>query len=404
MPFCSLTTFNFRNLANSTIDLLAKEVFFTGENGQGKSNLLEALYFSAYGSSFRTHLDAEMLRRGEDAMSVRTLYRGAEEEGHTSFISLEGKAKKMERDGKIIRDRKDLITAMPCVLYNHDDLDFAKGSPERKRFFIDQTLSMYDVLYIDVMRRYKRILKSRNLCLKEKNFSLLDSYDMQLAQNGLEIQKRRKMAIFKFRQIFGRLYEELSGLSGVTIRYLPSWKKTLDGSAGGGIAADGVAGGGIAGVDGYSDGIGTASCPSLPSDAGLPSIDDVLALLRRMRDVDARMGTTMSGPHRDRIEFEKDGKPFIPVASMGQRRLVALVLRTAQAVYFTEETRRKPVLLMDDVLLELDPGKREKMTALLPDYEQLFCTFLPGEPWKNYIRSETKVYEIKDGSWALYSC
>ena len=373
MPFCSLSTVNFRNLANATIDLFAREVFFTGENGQGKSNLLEALYFSSYGASFRTHLDGEMIRKGEGGMSVRTLYKGADDEGHTSFISLEGSRKKMERDGKMIRDRKDLVSAMPCVLYSHDDLDFAKGSPERKRFFVDQTLSMYDVLYIDLMRRYKRILKSRNLCLKEHNLPLLDSYDLQLAQNGLEIQKRRKMALFKFREIFSRLYEDVSGLAGVTIRYLPSWKKTL--------------------ADSAEEGIATASA------SNLPSLDDVLARLRDMRLVDEKMGTTMTGPHRDRIEFEKNGVPFIPLASMGQRRLVALVLRTAQAVYFTEETRRKPVLLMDDVLLELDPGKRERMTALLPDYEQLFCTFLPGEPWRNYIRSETKVYEIQAGSW-----
>ncbi|MBP5464943.1 MAG: DNA replication/repair protein RecF [Treponema sp.] len=371
MPFCSLSTVNFRNLANATIDLFAREVFFTGENGQGKSNLLEALYFSSNGASFRTHLDGEMIRNGEGGMSVRTLYKGADDEGHTSFISLEGSRKKMERDGKIVRDRKDLVSAMPCVLYSHDDLDFAKGSPERKRFFVDQTLSMYDVLYIDLMRRYKRILKSRNLCLNEHNLALLDRYYLQLAQNGLEIQKRRKMAIFKFKDIFSRLYEEVSGLSGVTLRYLPSWKKP---------AADSAAEG-------------------MPAAADLPSVDDVLARLRDMRLADEKMGTTMTGPHRDRIEFEKDGLPFIPLASMGQRRLVALVLRTAQAVYFTEETRRKPVLLMDDVLLELDPGKRERMTALLPDYEQLFCTFLPGEPWRNYIRSETKVYEIQAGSW-----
>ena len=165
--------------------MLAKEVFFTGENGQGKSNLLEALYFSAYGSSFRTHNDAELLRRGNEAagMSVRAMYKGGgEEASHTTFITMENGRKKIERDGKSIKDRKELIYAMPCVLYNHDDLDFAEGSPERRRFFIDQTLSMYDLLYIDIMRKFRRILKSRNLCLKEKNYSLLDTYDVQLVQ------------------------------------------------------------------------------------------------------------------------------------------------------------------------------------------------------------------------------
>lgn len=110
-------------------------------------------------------------------------------------------------------------------------------------------------------------------------------------------------------------------------------------------------------------------------------------------------GTTLSGPHRDRIVFERNGSAFIPKASTGQRRLISLVLRTAQAVFYNQITGNKPVLLMDDVLLELDPKKRQKVTALLPDYDQLFCTFLPGEPYENYRRENTFVYEIKDGKW-----
>ncbi len=107
----------------------------------------------------------------------------------------------------------------------------------------------------------------------------------------------------------------------------------------------------------------------------------------------------MSGPHRDRIVFERKGSPFIPKASTGQRRLVSLVLRTAQAVFYNQITGKKPVLLMDDVLLELDPEKRQKVTSLLPEYDQLFCTFLLGEPYENYRRENTSVYEIKEGKW-----
>ena len=109
----------------------------------------------------------------------------------------------------------------------------------------------------------------------------------------------------------------------------------------------------------------------------------------------------MSGPHRDRINFVRDNKLFIPTASTGQCRLVSLLLRVAQAVYFTRVTGLKPVLLMDDVLLELDPDKRTKVTALLPEYDQLFCTFLPGEPYERYMYDTTKVYKIKSGEWEV---
>ncbi len=347
---------------NSPIDLLAKEVFFTGENGQGKSNLLEALYCSSYGSSFRTRADGELIKNGEKSMSLRTIYREENGNVHTTFVVLDNGHKKIEKDGKMIHDRKELINTMPCVLYSHDDLDFAEGSPERRRFFLDQSLSMYDVMYIDVMRRYKRILKNRNLCLKERKFELFDTYDIQLIMNGLEIQKKRKDAVFQFNQIFEKMYESISGIDGVNIRYIPSWKNN--------------------------------------DDATLPNIDEIMNLLKSKREIERSLGTTVTGPHRDRIVFVKNGTQFIPTASTGQRRLVALILRTAQAVFYTQVTGKKPILLMDDVLLELDPEKRKRLTALLPDYDQLFCTFLPGEPYENYMHDTTRVYKIEKGVWS----
>ncbi len=368
MPFLSLSPVNFRNLENSTIDLLAKEVYFTGENGQGKSNLLEALYCLSYGASFRTRTDSELIKNGEQSMSLRTIYREDNGNVHSTFVVLDKGHKKIEKDGKMLKDRKELINTMPCVLYNHDDLDFAVGTPERRRFFIDQSLSMYDVTYIDVIRRYKKILKNRNLCLKERKFELFDSYDIQLIMNGLEIQKKRQDAIFKFNQIFEKLYADISGIDGVNIRYLPSWKNQSE---------------------------------SVLDQHSLPQIDDIMNLLKSKRDMERAMGTTLSGPHRDRIVFVKNNSAFIPKASTGQRRLVALILRTAQAVFYTQVTGRKPILLMDDVLLELDPEKRRKLTALLPEYDQLFCTFLPGEPYENYMHETTKVYKIHNGSWDL---
>ncbi|MCQ2248461.1 MAG: DNA replication and repair protein RecF [Treponema sp.] len=371
MPFISLTPYNFRNLSNCPIDLSSREVFFIGENGQGKSNLLESLYYSAYGSSFRTHLENEIIYKGQSEMSVHSMYREDNGITHTTLVSLKGKNKKIEKDGKMVHDRKELVNTMPCVLYSHDDLDFAAGSPERRRFFIDQSLSMYDVMYIDLIRKYKRILKNRNLCLKDNKVELLDAYDVQLIQTGLEIQKKRKDAVFKFNQIFGDLYFKVTDIDGLSIKYSPSWKKRDENH----IESNPFA------------------------DSNIPSVENILEHVRRMRQQELIMGTTMSGPHRDRIEFEVHGNPFIPTASTGQRRMVALVLRTAQAVYYRDATGKNPVLLMDDVMLEVDPEKRKKITALLPKYDQLFCTFLPGEPYENYVRENTFVYEIKSGTW-----
>lgn len=354
------------------INLNSKEVFFVGENGQGKSNLLESVYYLAYGSSFRTHVDSDLVKKGESGFSVRTLFKKDDDNADSVFISFENlknntgtlSKKKIVKNGKALKDRRDLINTMPCVLFCHDDMEFVVGEPERKRFFIDQCLSMFDLLYLDVCRNYKKILKSRNLSLKKMQFEMLDVFDIQLADFGVQIQKKRSDAIFKFNQIFGKLYEEITGISGVSIRYNPSWK--------------------------------------IESKNTLLR-EDAMQILLQKRDVDKVMQTTMSGPHRDKIRFVKDGVDFVPMASTGQRRLLAILLRVAQAIFYTHATQKKPILLMDDVLLELDPEKRQHVNALLPEYEQLFCTFLPGEPYERYAKSSTKVYKIEKGEWSELS-
>ncbi|WP_428770243.1 DNA replication and repair protein RecF [Treponema sp. HNW] len=362
MPFLSLYTSGFRNLKEGQTDLLAPEVFFVGENGQGKTNLLETLYTASYGSSFRTKSDAEIIQKGGDFYAIRAFYRDETGKADTVAIQYEksiGK-KKILKNGKVLTDRKDLIQTIPCVLFCHDDLDFAVGEPERRRFFIDQSLSMYDILYVDVLRKYKKVLKSRNTVLRDERGTgissytdMLDIYDIELTEHGREMVKKRRDALHNFNRIFTPLYEEVTGIKNVSLAYDSSWKDKKS--------------------------------------------EEVLALLKEKRASDVLMKTTLSGPHRDRIRFVKSGEPFIPTASTGQRRLAAILLRVCQAVLYTEITSKKPVLLMDDVLLELDPAKREKITSLLPSYDQLFCTFLPEEPYSRYMKSGTKVYEVREG-------
>ena len=366
MPFLYQTFYNFRNLKNDTIDLSSREVYFVGENGQGKSNILESLYYSAYGNSFRTYTDSQIVKNGEKNFSINSLFNNEKQGTQKISIIYENNKKRIEKNGKRVQDRKEIINTIPCILFSHDDMRFATGEPECRRFFVDQSLTLYDSIFIDDLRNYKKILKSRNTILKNHEYEMLDVYDSQLAQLGFVIQDKRKKAIFQFNQIFGKIFEEITGISGLSIVYYPSWKEKIE---------DNV--------------------------KRNPTVQDIISMLGEKRENDKYMETTMSGPHRDRINFVRENKLFIPTASTGQCRLVSLLLRVAQAVYFTRVTGLKPVLLMDDVLLELDPDKRTKVTALLPEYDQLFCTFLPGEPYERYKYDTTKVYTIKGGEWEV---
>ena len=377
MPFLYQTFFNFRNLKNDTIDLSNREVYFVGENGQGKSNILESLYYAAYGISFRTHIDSQIVKKGEKDFSINAFYKNEKETSTKISVIFENGKKRIEKDSKKIHDRKELINTIPCILFCHDDMRFATGEPEYRRFFIDQSLTLYDNLYIDDLRNYKKVLKSRNQVLKNKQYDMLDVYDEQLVQYGLVVQQKRKKAIFQFNEIFGKIYEEISGIEGVSISYEPSWKITNPQN-----------------VDNSVQNSGNVS-----EKIFFPASQDIISLLLSRRDSDKVLETTLSGPHRDKINFIKDGRPFVQIASTGQCRLISLLLRVAQAIYYTRATGLKPVLLMDDVLLELDPDKRAKLTAMLPEYEQLFCTFLPGEPYERYMHDTTKVYKIDKGEW-----
>ena len=144
MPFLSISLYNFRNLEDKAIDLSAPEVFLVGQNGQGKTNLLEALYLAAYGNSFRTRNEAEIYKKNTNEYSIRVLFKENEERSHSISIISKDKKKIIEKNLKKIHDRKDFISTIPCILFCHDDLDFATGAPERRRFFIDQSLSLYD--------------------------------------------------------------------------------------------------------------------------------------------------------------------------------------------------------------------------------------------------------------------
>jgi DNA replication and repair protein RecF len=141
------------------------------------------------------------------------------------------------------------------------------------------------------------------------------------------------------------------------------------------------------------DGIGVNYLPSWKSAAW----EDAAAHLAERRPMDLSAGISLSGPHRDRYVFFQDETEFAGKASTGQRRLLALLLRVAQARRFSEMTGRKPVLLLDDVLLEMDGEKRRKFLSVMPDYDQAFYTFLPEEPFERYRRDDTLVYHVIGG-------
>jgi DNA replication and repair protein RecF len=356
MSFESVRLASFRNLEDAEIETEAARVFLIGENGQGKTNFLEALYYLSYASSFRGPVDAEAVKRGSVSFclsgKMHSPYGSSSEDIRVRW---EAKIKDIRHNGKPIRDRKELVELNPAIVFCYEDFAFADGEPERRRYFFDQAAGLVSVGYLDTLREYKRILKQRNAALKEARQNLLDLLDQQLACKGLELMEARTRLRVEFDSRFILRYEAVSLLGEeVQLKYRPSW----------------------------------------PVDSDIEAIVERLAMKRRE---ELALGTSLSGPHRDRWSFASSGRDFTSTASTGQLRLLSLILRMVQAEYYTAVTERLPVLLLDDVLLELDRGKRCRFLELLPPAAQAFFTFLPGENWEEHSSGSTLVYEVRDG-------
>jgi DNA replication and repair protein RecF len=354
MGFRSIRVYNFRNLVDGVVSVDAPEVFLVGENGQGKTNLIESIYFLSFGSSFRTRKDETLPRHGAADMAVEGFYTSAGEPDSSVSVKLVGGRKEIRLDDKTLRDRRELIGRFPCIVFCHDDIAYITGPPDMQRVFFNQTLSLGDPFFIDLLRRFTKILKQRNAAVKGRNLEMLDIYDGEFVSAGLELSRRRGEITAEFSGFFSRLYREISGLdTPMGIRYVPSWR--------------------------------TAEA------------DETRDKLKKKRDTDLLLGTSTSGPHRDRFAFFFGDKEFSVTASTGQIRLASLILKMAQAEFFAQRSGRLPILLLDDVLLEMDPERRSRFISRLPAYEQAFFTFLPDERYTAYIKHATLLYTVKDG-------
>lgn len=361
MRFTALKCSQFRNLVSATIPLSAKQVLLVGENGQGKTNFLEALYVLCYGSSFRTPNLKDLVRSGCDAFKLTGTWEDDDGVVHELSCLLKQGKRTIKIDGKQITDRKQLVYTIPCIVFSHDDISFVSGEPEQRRRFFDQTMSMYDSMFLDALRHYRLALKQRNQAIKDQQLDLLPIYDAQLAKYGLQIQNERKSAIVEFDRVFGELYRKVSGLDwDIHISYSPSWKDLDDES----------------------------------------KIQQVLA---DELDRDLVMQTTTSGVHRDRFVVKVGGKLLVDIGSTGQVRLASLLFRVAQMQFFRKKTGKQPVILLDDVLLELDHEKRARFLDVIDSYAQAFYTFLPVEQYFGTLQGhDALIYDVKEGAFTVH--
>ena len=308
-----------------------------GDNAQGKSNFLEAIYYLETLRSFRGARDTQMVGFGEEVFRVVGTTEGGDEEPRgvqvATAFQKKGKWKKVSVDGAEPDRLTDALGHFSAVIFSPSDVDLVSGGPSERRRFLDIVLSLNEPGYVRALSDYKKSLSRRNAALRAgQPWSLVSVWDQGLIRAGAEIVVARRDWIDIRASAFGNYYARVSGGRRARMTYRPNVS--------------------------FEDAASTDAVQHAFREA-----------LEAARDREARRGVTVVGPHRDDIRLQLsdagDDLDLRDYGSGGQRRTAALALRLVEAMTIRERRSRRPMILLDDVFAELDGGRSERILELM---------------------------------------
>jgi DNA replication and repair protein RecF len=359
---------DFRSYAELSIELSPGVTTFSGPNGEGKTNLVEAIGYLATLGSHRVATDAPLVRRGADRAVLRAAVTGAQGDALVEIELNPGRANRVRLNRAPMPRPRDILGALSTVLFAPEDLALVKGDPGERRRFLDELLVATAPRYAGLRADYERVLRQRTALLKsagakghlrgaarESMTATLDAWDAQLARAGAPLLAGRIRLVAALRPHVIAAYEAVSGgrsgeSSGMSYRASVLNNDGLDGAGGAGSGAD------------------------RGQDADVPGLETaMLKALAGVRPSELDRGVCLVGPHRDELELFVGGLPARGYASHGESWSLALALRLASFALL-REGREDPVLILDDVFAELDEGRRDRLAALVADGEQVLIT------------------------------
>jgi len=329
MRLARLSVRDFRNLERVDLELPPEGMVVVGENGHGKTNLLEAAYYLQLLRSARGARDMDLVRFGAPAFHVAAATTGMKGE-HGIGVGFERatKRKRVTLDGSEPPRLSDALGALPAVLCSPRDAALIAGSPSERRRYLDVTLALTSRPYLTALQSYRGALARRNAALRDGARSLRDEdrvavWEPALAEHGAKIWGARVAWVAQHRQRFASVCEAIGERGTATMRYQTS----LD-------AAEGDVAGALA------------------------------RALEAKRPLDLRRGITHAGPHRDDLELTLDGRDLRTFGSAGQHRTAAIALRVLEQETLRDERDAAPLLLLDDPFAELDARRSARILEL----------------------------------------
>lgn len=300
-----------------------------GGNAQGKTSLLEAIFFAATSRSHRTTLDTDLVRHGAEGFRIEAHARRRDRDVAIE-ATLWGGVKRFKVNGVAQTRLSDILGKLNVVLFSPEDITLVKGTAAHRRKFLDMALSQLDAAYLNTLQRYRQALRQRNELLRalEPDRALLEVWDAQLAEYGAELVANRAQFI---QQLAGRAtvaYGQIAETEGLSIAYHPD----------------------------------------------VPAQESLLEVLARTRDADIKHRHTSRGPHRDDFTFLVEDRRARSYASQGQQKTAALAVKLAELALARDRTGEYPVLMLDEVLSGLDDKRARRLFGAVGHEVQCLIT------------------------------
>jgi DNA replication and repair protein RecF len=363
----SLELADFRNYENLKIDFSSGTNILYGDNAQGKTNILEAIFVAATTKSHKGSKDKEIIRFGKEEAHIRAIIERDNAEYRVDMHLRKNKSKGIAIDGQKIKKASDLIGKLNIVFFSPEDLSIIKNGPSERRRFMDMELCQLDQIYLNSLSKYNKLVIERNKVLKDlyehpENSVLLDVQDKQLCEYGSVIIKTREKFIKDLNEIIRPIHEKLTGGK----EYLSVYYE--------------------------------------------PNIyfDEFEKKLRDSRKKDMYTGQTNVGPHKDDFSFiiQKknaetgellEGIDIRRFGSQGQQRTASLSLKLSEIEIVKKAKKENPVLLLDDVLSELDSNRQNYLLNTIGDIQTIItCTGL--DEFVNNRFAIDKLFKVTDGT------
>ena len=346
---------DFRNYETLNISFDKGTNILFGDNAQGKTNILEAIYISATTKSHKGSKDKEIIHFDKEEAHIRTYLEKEDVEYRVDMHLRKNKSKGIAIDGQKIKKGADLLGLLNVVFFSPEDLSIIKNGPAERRRFADIELCQLDSFYLYNLNNYNKIINQRNKLLKDMYFNqnlkeTLNIWDSQLVSYGSKIIERREAFADQLCEIIGDIHKKLSGgKEDLIVKYEPDVR-----------------------------------------------IDDFESRMKENQEKDIRFKLTSTGPHRDDFSFIVNGIDIRKYGSQGQQRTAALSLKLSEIELVKKMTKDTPLLLLDDVLSELDSNRQNYLLNSIGDIQTIItCTGL--DEFINNRFKINRVYNITNG-------